>query len=73
MILVQLTKNITTEKMFVKSWQFVTREQASSIVEIPGSQELIAITKVPAGFYKKSDYYFVEDGILRNGYGIHLN
>lgn len=73
MILVQLTKNITTEKMFVKSWQFVTREQAASIVSIPGSQELIELTKVPAGFYKKSDYYFVEDGILRNGYGIHLN
>lgn len=73
MIVVHLTKNITTEKMFVKSWQFITREQAASVVQVPGSQEIIEMSKVPAGFYKKSEYYFVEDGILRNGYGIHLN
>lgn len=72
MILVQLKKHYASGKMFVNSWIAINKEIASNITIIPGVKEIVEGKNIPSGFYKNASQYFLEDGILRNGYGINL-
>lgn len=71
MILTYLKKHYVSGKMFVDSWVFVPKEIAVEMSSIPGVQEFIPMNKVPVGFYNNYSRYFVEDGILRNGFGLN--
>jgi hypothetical protein len=71
MILVTLQKDIKTQKLFVKSWSFVTKEQAKSIALIDGAQVILESSKVMDGFFKNPTRFFYDEGYLRNGYGIN--
>jgi len=71
MLFLSLKKHIPTDKMFVKSWMYVPKDQAAKYPVIPGVQVTIELPKVPEGFYKNPYRYFYESGHLRNGFGIN--
>lgn len=72
MILVYLKKHYASGKMFVTTWTAINKEIASKITTVPGVKEIVEGKNIPSGFYKNASQYFLEDGRLRNGYGINL-
>lgn len=69
MLCVTLKLHVNSGKLFVESW-FVA-PKAATITVVPGVRELIDMKNIPSGFFKNSRRYFVEDGVLRNGFGIN--
>jgi hypothetical protein len=69
MILVDTKKIPELNKHFVISWYCVTKAQLRDM-KLKSSQKVFNHGDIPKGFYTNSSQFFVEEGILRNGYGI---
>lgn len=71
MIFIKLKKHIGTGKMFVTAWNFISKSAANKVTQIPGSQIVLDEGNIPSGFYQNATAYYVESGVVRNGYGIN--
>jgi hypothetical protein len=65
MILLHLEKREPSGKMFVKGWEFITKEIAQIITQIVGVRVKVEEQHLPMGFYKNHDHYFYEDEKIR--------
>ena len=65
MILLNLATKDSTNKAFIKSWAFMTKEQGSLVKEIAGIRVVVNEKILPPDFYKSHNNYFFENGKIR--------
>jgi len=69
MIVVTTKKDVKTQKHVVVQYYVTTVEPTSLL---PGQYQFCT-GEVPKDFYKTPHCFFVENGVLRNGYGTKFN
>ena len=65
MILLHLEKKSPSNKMFIKDWEFLTKELTQSVKQIPSVRVVVEEKQLPVDFYKNHKNYFIEDNIIR--------